>query len=171
MGIVRGAYTATWNALDVGNTELGFRESYQHRGREINFDAVGETPVDTIFTGVSMFVDMVLQEYDAAAIEDLRWPWHSVPGQMFPAGDSLWELARPLVLTSCRTGTNPQTKSFYKAILATDFDLDILYSHRERPLPMRMRIFPLKYNAAGYATPEMVDGCSEYIFYEETQWP
>lgn len=162
MSIVRGSYNATWNSLSVGNTEIGFRHSYNYRGRTINFDAIGETPVDTIFAGMTMTVDFVAQEYDAAAVDSLRWPFNATIGQLAPAGQSLWELARPLVLTACGS-TAPSTITFYKTILAPDFDLDIDYSHRERPLPMRLIVFPVR---AG-ATSQMPSGCNDIIFFVE----
>lgn len=171
MSVIRGSYSATYNALAVGNTQVGFRHSYSYNGRNINFDAVGETPVDIIFAGLNMNVDFVAQEYDAAAIDILRWPFHVTPGQVDPAGLSLWQAAKPLILTSCLTGVNPQTLTFIKAILAPGFDLDINYSHQERPLPMRLVVFPVKYNAVGYTTPEMPTGCDDVVYFTETDWP
>lgn len=170
MSVIRGAYNATYNALAVGNTEVGFRLSYSYRGRNINFDAVGETPVDVIFSGISITIDFVAQEYDAAAIDILRWPFNGIVGSIDPAGLSMWEAAKPFVLTGCTNGVDPQTITFYKTILAPDFDLDIDYSHRERPLPMRLIVFPVKYNAAGYTTPAMPSGCTDIVFFEETNW-
>ena len=170
MSVIRGAYNATYNALAVGNTEIGFRLSYSYRGRNINFDAVGETPVDVIFSGISITIDFVAQEYDAAAINALRWPFDFNIGSISPAGLSMWEEARPFVLTGCTSGVNPQTITFYKTILAPDFDLDIDYSHRERPLPMRLIVFPVRYSETGYATPVMPSGCTDIVFFEETNW-
>jgi len=171
MSIIRGSYNATYNALAVGNTEIGFRHSYSYQGRSINFDAVGGTPVDTIFEGIQMTIDFVAQEYDAAAIGALRWPFNAIIGTVKPAGLSMWQQAKPFILTGCTTGVNPMTITFIKAILAPDFDLDIDYSHRERPLPMRLIVFPVAYNGAGYATPAMPTGCGDIVYFEEVNWP
>jgi len=171
MSVIRGSYSATWNALAIGNTEVGFRKSYSYRGRNINFDAVGETPVDTIFAGITMTIDFVAQEYDAAAIDSLRWPFHATLGTVAPAGLSLWTAAKPLILTSCVTGVDPATITFYKTILAPDFQLDIDYSHKERPVPLRLMVFPVAYSQGGYATPSMPTGCLDVVYFEETYWP
>lgn len=176
MAIVRGSYRGTYNGLNVGNTEVGFRLSYAYNGRSINFDAIGETPADIIYAGLQMNVDFVAQEYDSAAIDDLRWPFFSIPGQVAPAGLSLWDLAKPLLLTSCISGTDPRTILFPKAILAPGFNLDIDFSHKERPLPIRMLIFPVKYLETGYGgsvddDTYRPDGCAELIYFEETLWP
>lgn len=167
MTVIRGAYNATYNSLSIGNTEVGFRKSYSYQGRDINFDAVGATPVDSIFDGLTLNIDFVCMEYDAAAIDILRWPFHATIGTLAPAGLSMWQLAKPLVLTSCTTGVNPQTITFYKAILAPGYDLELEYSHRERPVPLRMMIFPVKDGATG----SLPDGCNDIVYFTETLWP
>lgn len=170
-GIVKGSYSATWNSLDVGNTELGFRKSYNYQSRPVNFDAVGQVPVDSIFTGVQMTVDFVAQEYSCPAIDSMRWPFSSVVGRLSPAGQCLWDLAKPLVLTACN-GTNvPQTITFIKAILAPDFDLELEYSHRLRPVPLRFIVYPVQYDATGLYTGGTLlrpDGCNDVVYFLET---
>lgn len=173
MTVIRGSYSGTYDGLDIGNTEIGFRLSYSYNGRNINFDAVGETPVDVIFAGLSMSVDFVAQEFDYEAIDDLRWPFYFDIGSMRPSGLSMWEEAKPLLLTSCRTNVNPQTILFPKTILAPGFNLDIDYSHKERPLPMRLVVFPIKYNSEGYETSgnvERPEGCEDIVYFIETDW-
>lgn len=171
MTVIRGTYNAVYNSLSIGNTQVGFRKNYSYRGRPINFDAVGETPVDTLFAGLELSVDFVAQEFDASAIDILRWPFHATIGQLDPAGQSLWELAKPLLLISCHTDIDPQTILFPKAILAPEYQVSIEYSHRERPLPMRLQVFPVMYDSEGYATPSMPSGCEDIVYFVETNWP
>lgn len=173
MSVIRGSYSATYDGFNVGNTEIGFRHSYSYRGRNINFDAVGETPVDIIFSGMNMSVSFVAQEYDAAAIDYLRWPFNATIGITSPAGLSLWQAAKPLLLTGCNTLTDPQTILFPKTILAPDFDLDIDYSHKERPLPMRLMVFPVSFESDGsvyYTDPAYPHGCEDVVYFIETYW-
>jgi hypothetical protein len=173
MSVVRGSYSATYGGFSVGNTEIGFRHAYSYRGRNINFDAVGEIPVDVIFSGINMSVSFVAQEYDAAAIDLLRWPFNATVGVTSPAGLSLWEAAKPLLLTGCNVNTEPQTILFPKTILAPDFDLEIDYSHKERPLPMRLMVFPVSYSGDGsidYDEPLYPQGCEDVIYFIETAW-
>jgi len=173
MPVVRGSYSGTYKGFSIGNTEIGYRHSYSYRGRNINFDAVGEIPVDVIFSGINMSVSFVAQEYDSAAIDLLRWPFNNVIGTTSPAGLSLWQAAKPLLLSGCNEEADPQTILFPKAILAPDFDLDIDYSHKERPLPMRMTIFPVAYIGDGsidYDEPIYPQGCEDVIYFIETNW-
>ena len=170
MTIIKGTYASTYNGLDTGNTEVGFRKQYSYQGRNINFDAVGVTPVDIIFQGMRMTVDFVAMEYDAPAVDSLRWPFHATPGQLDPAGQSLWDLARPLILTACNVATVPATITFYKTILAPEFDLELEYSHRERPVPMRLMVLPVQFDATGaYAGATLLrpNGCNDIVYYEE----
>lgn len=168
MPIMRGAYTGSYNALAVGNTQIGFKTSYSYRARGIVFDAVGSTPVDMLFDGFDMKVSFVAQEWTAAAIDDLRWPFHAIPGELAPSGLSLWTLAKPLLLTSCDAlNTLPATILFPKAILAPDYNLDVDYNHLERPLPMQLVVLPVK-KAGSYATPLLPDGCNNVVYFVET---
>lgn len=166
MAIVRGAYIGTYNALAIGNTEIGYKHSYSYRGRGIVFDVVGGNPVDILLDGIDMKVSFVAQEYDSAAIDILRWPFHANVGETQPTGFSLWEAAKPLLLTACGT-TVPETILFPKTILAPDFTLDINYNHLERPLPMQLMVFPVQ-EAASYAVPLMPDGCENIVYFIET---
>jgi hypothetical protein len=172
--VIRGSYSGTYDGEDIGETEVGFRHSYLYNGRNINFDSVGETPVDIIYAGLNMNVDFVAQQYDADAIDWLRWPFNFIKGMVKPAGLSLWERAKPLLLTSCLVNVNPRTLLFPKAILAPGFNLDIDYSHKERPLPMRLIILPVKYRSDGYEGSvelERPEGCTDIVYFEETNWP
>jgi hypothetical protein len=170
MTIVKGAYTGTYNALAIGNTEMGFKLSYSYRGKSIIFDAVGGSPVDMLMDGLSMKVNFVGQEWDSAAVDDLRWPWGSIPGRLPVSGQSLWELAKPLFLDACSNLTVVQSILFPKAILAPDFNLDTDFTHLDRPLPMQLMIFPVKYEDGDptYTTPLLPSGCEEVVYFVET---
>lgn len=170
MSVTSGAYSATWNALAIGQFELGgIRERYNWQGKEIRFDSVGMSPVTMLFGGIVMAVDFVAMEYDAAAIATMRWPWHANTGQVPPAGTDMWARAKPLILTSCRADINPQTKTFFKTILAPGYDVELDYSAvKERSVPIRLLVFPVKHDAGGYATPAMPTGCLDNVYYTET---
>lgn len=173
MSIIRGSYNGTYNAFDIGNTQVGFRKSYSYNGRNINFDSVGQTPVDIIFGGLQMKIGFVAQEYDAEAIDILRWPFSSIPGRIAPQGLSMWELAKPLLLTACKTTNIPQSILFPKAILAPDYTIDLDYSHTERPVPMSLVVLPVKYESGDpdYETPLMPSGCTDIVWYVESFAP
>lgn len=170
MTVIKGSYSGTYNGLAIGNTELGFKLSYSYRGRAIVFDSVGGSPVDMLLDGINMKVNFVGQEWDSAAVDDLRWPFGTIPGRLSPSGQSLWALAQPLLLTACSATTLIESILFPKAILAPDFNLDTDFNHLERPLPIQLMIFPVQYEAGDptYTTPLMPDSCGEVVYFVET---
>lgn len=169
MTVIAGAYYATWNALSIGNTEGGIRTSYNYEGRQIRFDSVGSSLVDVLRTGLAMFLDFVLMEYDAAAVDDLRWPFHSFVGTYADSGASMWAAAKPLILTSCRNDIDPATITFPKTILAPGYNVELDYSgSKERVVPLRLIVFPVKYQAEPSSNYEQPNGCEDAIFFEET---
>jgi len=169
MAVIQGAYTATWNSLALGQTVSGFELSYMSKARPVQFDAVGETPVDMLFSGMVVVIDAVLAEYNAAAVATLSWPWNAERGIIPITGTSLFTLAKPLVLTSC-LNIDPATVTFHKAILSPDFNTRVLFSGTQpRYLPIQMYVFPIKEDTE--SEPLLPSGCSESQFFLETTQP
>lgn len=148
MTIHSGSYRGTWNSLAIGLVLDGFTHSWSNRARQLTTDSLGETPLDFLHAGQSMFVDFVVQEYDAAALQTMIWHQNAVFGMADRAGYSLWDRAKTLVLTACTGAANPTpavpaTATFYKTILAPDFDISISLAHRERYIPIRLLVLPV----------------------------
>ena len=171
--VVSGAYSSTWNALNVGNVALGgYKMRYSYLNREINFDAVGLAPVDALFTGLVLMLDFVCMQYSSAAIMSMSWPWGDITsgrGRVNPAGFSLWDAAKPFVMTSCNAATNPTAMTFYKTILAPGFE--VIQDHsgvQEKVVPIRLIVFPVAYSGGGYATPTRPVACTDTVYFSET---
>lgn len=148
MTIHSGSYRGTWNSLSLGLVLDGFNMSYANRARKLTTDGLGDTALDYLHAGQDMFVDFVLQEYDAAAVQTLIWHQNAVFGMADRAGYSLWERAKTLVLTACTGASNPTTPvpataTFFKTILAPDFDVSIALANRERYIPVRLLVLPV----------------------------
>lgn len=166
--IVAGAYSGTWNGLAIGNVgQGGYKKRYNYSRKDIFFDAVGNIPVDALFTGINMFVDFILMQYNKQAIASMTWPW-AARGIAPVAGTPLWDIAKPLVLTACDNTVNPSSITFIKTIIAPDYDTIHNYSGtEERMIPMRLIVLPVKYNAVNYATPARPDGCVNVTYFTE----
>lgn len=171
--IVSGAYSGVWKTLAIGNIGLGgYKLRYAYSRKDVNFDAVGNVPVDILFTGLNMFVDFVLMQYNKPAVSAMTWPWSIIKGTVPAAGKALWDTAGPLVLSACSSEINPRTITFHKTIVAPDYEQIHNYeSTVERMIPMRLIVLPVKYNSAGYSTPERPAGCEEVTYYTETLVP
>jgi hypothetical protein len=167
--IVAGAYYGTWNGLAVGNVgQGGYKMRYNYSRKDIYFDAVGNIPVDALFTGVNMFVDFVLMQYNKQAIASMTWPWKATRGIAPAAGTPIWDLAKPLILTACDSTVNPTSITFLKTVIAPDYDTIHNYSGtEERMIPMRLIVLPVKYASEGYATPARPDGCADVTYFTE----
>lgn len=168
--IISGAYNGIWNALAIGNIGLGgYKLRYNYSRRDVNFDAVGNVPVDVLFTGLNMFVDFIVMQYQKQAIATMTWPWHTIRGTVPAAGEALWDIAKPLLLTACDQTINPKTITFHKTIVAPDYEQMHNYeSTVERMIPMRLIVLPVKYNSEGQTAPVRPEGCADITYYTET---
>lgn len=187
MSIISGSYFGYYNsviadvdeALLLGNTRTGFRQSHSFSSREINFDALGTAPADVLFTGWQVYVDFVLQEYDATAVAELQWQTPSgnttlehLLGTTSQAGGSLWDRAKSLHLISCN-GVAPCRRYFPKAILAPGFSVDIDFAYTERSVPIRLLILPVAQPAdvedfaTELLTPARPVGCSRILYWAD----
>ncbi len=176
--IVSGAYSATWNALNVGQLAIGgWKHRYSYLQKEVNFDSVGMTPVDVLFTGLIMVVDFVAMQYNEDAIQTISWPWSqsgmSTRGTVKAAGFSMWDAAKPLIFTACcGTNANPTLITFPKTILAPNFEVVLDHaSTQEKMVPLRMIVFPVQFGSTGTpiaAGPLRPTGCTGSTFFTET---
>jgi hypothetical protein len=176
--IVSGAYSATWNALAVGEIALGgWKHRYSYLQKEVNFDSVGMTPVDTLFTGLIMVVDFVAMQYNEDAIFTMAWPWSisgmATRGTVKPAGFSMWDAAKPLIFTACcGTNANPTLITFQKTILAPNFEVVLDHSStQEKMVPLRLIVFPVAFNSTGtpvHTPVQRPTGCSGTVYFTET---
>ena len=152
MNHVSGAYTATYNAKRVGQTETGYRLSHELFKQIITGDETGQTPIDAIHQGQAQFVTFTAQEANAEAIDDLIAPYSGIPGVMGPIGkldvgnDVCPGAAKELVLTTipglCPGSRGPETITFPKAILAEGYPVDVLHGPNLRMIPLRLRVYP-----------------------------
>jgi hypothetical protein len=172
--VVSGAFSSVWNELDVGNVALGgYKLRYSYLQKEINFDAVGLTPVDALFTGLIMLIDFVCMQYSSEAISEMAWFMGDSTagrGRVKAAGFSLWDAAKPFIMTSCSMTNNPTAMTFHKTILAPNFE--VVQDHSgvtEKVVPMRLIVFPVAYNGDNDYTPPLRPvACTDTVYFTET---
>ena len=156
MAFVTGRYTATWNALAVGQTREGYRISHQFMKRLIQGDKWGETAQDAIVMGMEVTVEMTLIEFDAAAVQTLINPYTT--GYAFSGIGKLdvgGSFVKSLVLTAMETnpGPLPATITLYQTILHENFPVTLLQGPDLREVPIRLRAYP---NIAGTSSASFV---------------
>jgi len=146
MAFTSGRYTATWNALALGQTADGFRISHSFMKRLITGDKWGETAQDAIIRGMEVSVEFRLIEFDAAAVQSLINPF----GTGYAMGDHVGKLVvqnsfvKSLVLTAAQTnpGPLPLTSTLYQTILAENYPVSLLMAPDLREVPIRLRAYP-----------------------------
>ena len=168
--VLVGAYNGFWGGLAIGQVGLGgykMRQTYNRR--DINFDSVGMTPVDTLFMGVNMFVDFVVMQYNQAAIKSMTWPWSTTRGQAPAGGAAMFDYAKPLVLVACNADLNPRCITFYRTVIAPDFEQVTNFSGvEERMIPMRHIVFPIAARESLSQPITRPTGCNGTVYYTET---
>lgn len=149
-GPVSGAYQASWAGDAIGNVQLGgFKLRYSYDERRITYDSVGTAPVDTLFTGLNMSIDFICMEPNLDEVQAMAWPFAAAEGQVNAAGFSLWDAAKPFILTPCSAATDPSVLTFPKTIIAPGFEVSQDFSGvMERTIPMRLIVFPVAYEAS-----------------------
>lgn len=152
MSFIAGPYTATYNAVPVGQLAAGATiEHFVHK-RLITGDNEGDTPQDAVHRGHEMFAEMTLMEYDQAGALDVFWPYNTTYGDNGQVGvldvdlANAGGLSKPLVLTDVSGGgtaeTNPATLTATHSILAEGFPVRLLFAPDLRDIPVRLRLYP-----------------------------
>ena len=147
MAFIAGPYTATWNALAVGQLANGFTLSHKFFKRLITGDNFAEAPQDSVYRGAEMFVDFTCIAFDAAAIQTLMWPYHATRWTMGQVGrtDVGSAVALSLVLTAVAgtpAAATPATLTALTSVLAEGFPVDVLFAPDLREVPLKLRVYP-----------------------------
>lgn len=149
MTFIAGPYTVTYNGNSLGILEDAAPLDMLNSQIEITGDNEGDTIQDTILRGNRVYMDMVLQEYDAAGAAAAFWPWNAAVGTLGQAGRLGSSIAQALVLTAVAgTTATPASLTFSKALLAPNFNVRTLFGTRLRQVPIRFMFLPFTHSAA-----------------------
>jgi hypothetical protein len=181
--IVAGSYLATWNGLDLGLVSVGgYTLRYRNTSIPITADISGDTKIDGIYGGTQPSISMVLQNWNAAAIEPMIW-WMGTQdgfasyewGKTNGVGLKEFDAAKPLVLTACHQSNgvpsdanptiDPISITFFKTLLAPDTDVDVIFSFQPRFIPLTLNIMGV--TAVGSEDPVIsrVNSCGKISFW------
>lgn len=188
---ITGPYNGTWNAMDLGLTETGFRIFHTNSGRDITSDMFGETVIDKIYTGTVVSVAFTLINWNAQAIEPMMW-WMGDDaaqgydwGRVYNIGQKHFDRARPLVLNSCfgisaaaiQGSPNPLADpvdiTFPKTLLRPNEQIETLFSGTQpRHLDLVLDVFPYTFDSQeGGGAIIRPNACSAFSFFSATRNP
>lgn len=143
MSFIAGPFTITLGGSAIGIVEDAPSLEITPSVDTIRGDDMGDSVRDGVYRGGNCFVDMVLQEYNAAAAATALWPY-AAEGVMGDVGDLLTDHDAALVFTKI-AGTSAlpaTTRTFTSAILAPNFPVRYLMGSRLRNVPIRFQCLP-----------------------------
>lgn len=147
MTFIAGQYLCTYNALSVGQIKDGITLEHQTFKKAIRGDNLAESKQDSVWRGHDVYVNFVSDEYDAAAMPSIFWPYGSSFLTMGVIGrcDVASNITAVLVLTAIAgttAATKPATLTMSKTILAEGFPVQLLFKPDLREVPIRLQSYP-----------------------------
>lgn len=152
LGFTAGAYSVTYDAVDIGKTLEGFRTLITPSFIPIRTDFTGRTPVDVLWTGIeSILIRIETIEY-ATTVYEKVYPWLKVVSQgiMPESGMLMTSMFKSLVIAPL-TGNASETYTYTKALALAPIEF-LLSSQRLRTTPIEFYVIPSAVSAAGEAT-------------------
>lgn len=145
---IGGRYSCTYNAVDVGISEEGYRIFAALKEEVINeSDAFGGSLLDYFYRGGDWSIQAESKEYKAGSISPF-WPWGAL-GQMTGSGAPIGRLAssvaKALVLTAVAgtpAATSPATVTAANAVLAPGQNGSLLFNSKLRRVPIFLAMLP-----------------------------
>lgn len=141
---IAGPYTVAYNALALGILEDGITLEATQSTEAITGDNLGDSIQDAVYRGGNVFLDMVLQQFDAAGAQSAFWPYEFANwGNVGQIGTLSSDWSKPLVLTSVAgTSAVPAVLTVPNVILAPNYPVRMLFASRLRNVPIRFQVLP-----------------------------
>ena len=155
-----GSYSAQFkqaggSVLNLGYTEEGYFLDDTLKGEAVRFEEFGDADIDFINRGHQMYLDVILKEWDAAAMAKLIWPFSSTVGAedcigQFATGGSSpiagQLLLYPRACSPAGTTTDNPTWAdvnilFHSVTPAEEVAKRINLNNKLRVIPLRFKIF------------------------------
>ena len=143
----QGNYLGTFGGLNTGFTDEGWFFEIIHKGEMLRFEEFGQNVVDYIRLGADVFVEAVLKDWNAAALQAILWPYSTDFGNMdCPAGQFASETGAPLILSArpCShaggSDGGPASITFHNAVFEPEVAARINLNNQTRTVPVRFRI-------------------------------
>jgi hypothetical protein len=151
---IAGRYTATYNALSLGQTAEGIKLAFRFFKRKIMGDAGGETRQDSVYRGAEVTADMRLIEYNAAGAQAAFWPYSATFLDLGEIGrlDVASNVAKQLIMTAVvgtTAAATPASITMPLVCLAEGFPVELLFAPDLREVPLKFDVYPGAVVSAG----------------------
>lgn len=173
---IAGRYSATYNAVDTGIQNDGFRLRQEvHYEPIAESDHYGQSILDLIYRGGDVYVEFLAKVYGAVtsvSAVSAFWPWGAGLGIMqtfqansngaspLPIGRLAYDLNHPLVLDAIlgtpaypSSGAGvPGSLTCSRTALAPNFRGELLFNSRLRQVPVSLISLPTESTATNITT-------------------
>lgn len=140
---VAGAYAGTYSATAMGLTREGFRLRFNPHKRLIDkSDQYGDTVLDAVYRGMSVFLTLQAIEYKAG-VTGPAWPYAAL-GVMGTVGRLDSNIAAAVVLTAVAgtpAAAAPATWTGSKCILGDNNNVEWVMDSSNRETPIGFRVY------------------------------
>jgi len=151
MAHISGPYAWSYNSFTLGVMNDAPRLRFSNSVDTIVGDNLGDTIQDGVFRGHNLYVDLILNEFNAAAAQEAFWPYANTFGRIGQVGDRLLTYAKRLEATAIDpTIVVPTYLRMERAILAPGFEMSLLYGSRHRNVPLQLLCLPFVESGVTY---------------------
>jgi len=145
---IAGAYTSTYNAVSVGQTNDGYTLGVSAKAEMIDSsDSYANTVLDYVYRGGQARLRFTAKEFTSGN-QTILWPFGSfgvLSSTSGPIGRLASDIASAFVLTSTAgtpAAAAPATQTASKAIISPDYETQTLFDSRLRQLPVELMLLP-----------------------------
>lgn len=148
---IAGRYAGTYNALDVGLTQDGYKFTFTRHSEPINqSDAYGRSTIELIDQGGDCFCAFICLEYKAGPkklLNTFTTNFGTLSTPTEPISRLGSDLGKAMVLTAqagtpAAVSSAPLTATAASCMLANGFSSEIPFGPVLRRIPIRLQVFP-----------------------------
>lgn len=165
MSFIAGPYILTYGGFSLGVTQNGFELEILSYAERVTGDNLGDSKQDGVYRGIDVFVNTILNEYNAEGADNAFIPYGTL-GTVGQVGRFQSDLSAAFVATVV-AGTRaailgvPTSITGNKGILAPNFPIRLLHAARLRNVPLRLELLP--YLAGTTYTPYAQSGSESHF--------
>lgn len=172
MSFVSGTYDWQYNGVSLGVLATPPRLRFSFSAEEVRGDNMGDTIQALINRGGSLYMDLVFEEWDNAAVQAVIWPFAGAAdfghmGSPLRAIPSYPSIGCPLVaqtLAAIAASGSCATPAYwgFQALLAPGQDVTWAMGSTLRMVPVSMLVFPQTLPIAVPGSPVGQEGYTRY---------
>jgi len=137
---VAGRYSTTWNSVDVGITEEGYKLNMKTLANPINkSDAYGDMLIDKIYRGINWSIIWLGLEYKAGSYGP-AYPWASA-GVVGVIGRLATAVSQSMVMTSTAStpaAAAPASLTAAASVISEDNNFELAFTSDNRKVPIKL---------------------------------